>query len=95
MPAQIIRGEDFVGIVCTRRKPKPCKYCSKPAPFECDFPMKAIGVVYPDGKERLCDAPICEEHAEHVGANLDYCKVHHQTTIVPAQRPIFGSKPKR
>lgn len=96
MPAHIIRGRDFTAIACTReprrRRLPRCKYCTELAPFSCDFPMSALGVIYPDGQPRTCDAPICEAHRVHVGENLDYCIVHHQNAIVPNERPVFGAK---
>lgn len=59
-----------VGIACG---PKPrVKNCSSPGcpdkgPLLCDHPM---------GNGRTCDKPICHEHAQSIGRNLDLCPEH-------------------
>jgi hypothetical protein len=54
-------------IICTRERPRRCRYCGRSANLLCDFPL-------PGGK--TCDAPICPSCSFPIGPNADYCKVH-------------------
>lgn len=36
---------------------------------------------------RTCDAPMCDEHAAHLGANRDFCPLHKPKETQPA---LFG-----
>jgi hypothetical protein len=54
-------------------KPKKCAFCERPSTRLCDF------IVSPPQQvthKRTCDAPMCDEHAQRVGPNKDYCPRH-------------------
>lgn len=62
-------------IVCgPRRRPKKCGWCAKPSTKLCDF-LLPKGYV-PGGGIPTCDKPMCDDHADHRGPNLDYCPAH-------------------
>ena len=66
-------GNDIKVIACSRGKKglkvTHCKYCRRLADFLCDYPV---------GEGKTCDAPLCGEHAQAVGKNVDYCPKHFQ-----------------
>lgn len=62
-------------IICSRSlRGKRCKFCKKPATFECDGPK-------PRRKSKHCDAPMCGDCRTKIGDQelgddvdtIDYC----------------------
>jgi hypothetical protein len=68
-----------IGIACSRvRRPKRCGWCSAEGTLLCDGVTSTPGVT--------CDAPICREHAKHVGRDRDLCPdcvVKVKASIIP------------
>ena len=56
-------------IVCGRGKgsAKPCVVCGGMANLQCDHPRR------PKPSRARCNAWMCQEHAVHVGEDLDWC----------------------
>ena len=50
-------------------KPIHCKECGCHSEYLCDFPV---------GKDKTCDAKLCDDHAHEVAPNIHYCKSHHE-----------------
>lgn len=57
------------GFLCgSGPRPIKCRWCSNTHTKLCD---------YPAGRGKTCNAPLCEDHADHVeGKDLDYCPIH-------------------
>jgi hypothetical protein len=66
MPCEPFKVDDAVGIVCTRSRKRTCRWCTRRAHLLCDGAS-------PGRKSGTCDAPICPDHATHVGHNRDLC----------------------
>ena len=47
----------------------PCAECGDVPEFLCDYPV---------GKEKTCDRPLCEFHANEVAPDIHYCPSHFQ-----------------
>ncbi len=54
-----------IAIACTRGRRRTCAFCSAAAPLLCDGPPPA------GSKRKTCDAPMCRQHAKHVGVDRD------------------------
>jgi len=71
MPCAKLPWGDGSMIVCgSKVRPGPkcwVSHCPTPAIKDCDWPL-------PDGK--TCDRPICNDHADHVGEDKDWCPAH-------------------
>lgn len=83
MPCTVIPLADGYAIACSRgRQPrKRCKYCSKTAPYLCDFAT----VPGP-----TCDAPLCSDHRNRRPGGLDLCEDHRTAQLVQ-ERIGFGA----
>ena len=76
MPCYIRTQNGHTVIACARtshQKQAHCRYCGRPAPLLCDYPLPGGGT---------CDAPICHKCSVRVSSNTDYCTVHNQTSPV-------------
>lgn len=84
----VTRDGKVTGIVCSRgrRKAPKCRFCGKPARYECDGSTNVIehpGMPLPTRKvmqkrevfapDATCDAPICGACRTNVGPDTDYC----------------------
>lgn len=67
MTAPDLKAEGFTAIVCGMPRAKKCHYCTRQSEVLCDHPA---------GIGKTCDRPCCKTHAEHVGADRDYCITH-------------------
>lgn len=91
MPCEpIIVGGKMVGFACSRSrgkpKPPPCYKCGKPSTKLCDHRDCGTQDTGKDayGRSRsyqwasidTCDRPMCDECANHVGEDTDYCDEH-------------------
>jgi hypothetical protein len=66
---------------CTRGGTRYCTFCRNlPVAKLCD---------YATGKNKTCDAGMCEKCATSVGPDLDYCPRHKQQAP-PPQQHLFG-----
>lgn len=73
MPCKIIKNASgqTAMIVCSRSKRRePCRWCSRPYTKLCDFKLRGSKI------GQTCDAPMCNEHAHHIGHDLDLCPPH-------------------
>jgi len=74
MPCEVIKiPGGATAIVCSRGsrpRPVPCHYCGKPTTILCDF----TGPI----AKKTCDRPICENHRDKVGPDLDHCRLHRE-----------------
>ena len=66
MGSAIVRIGNAVGIICGPRI-RGCIVCGKPSTKACDYPRK------PKPSRALCNARMCDDHAVHVGPDLDWC----------------------
>lgn len=55
------------------KRPPACRWCGKQSTKLCDFVVSHPSQVT---HKRTCDAPMCDEHASHIGPNVDYCPDH-------------------
>lgn len=55
------------------KRPENCRWCNKPHTKLCDFVVSHPSQIT---HKRTCDAPMCDDHATHVGPDLDHCPVH-------------------
>lgn len=55
------------------KRPPACRWCGKRSTKLCDFVVSHPNQVT---HKRTCDAPMCDDHASHVGPNLDHCPDH-------------------
>jgi len=84
-----LRG-GFSVIVCSRggkpsvRIPN-CRWCEKRATKLCDWPEHAPLRLFTH--IGTCDAPMCSDHATHVGTDRDYCPLHTAQGKLPLQNP--------
>ena len=71
MPCNVVRGDGFTAIVCTRgRKSKPCVVCGRPHAKLCDYPLTG------EKQGKTCDRALCAQHTAHVPPDTDYCPTH-------------------
>ena len=56
-------------FMCGELELEKCKDCGCAADFLCDYPV---------GKDKTCDALLCEKHSHPIGPNLHYCKEHYE-----------------
>lgn len=101
MPCEpIIEKGKVTGWICSRSrgkpKPPPCYKCGKPSTKLCDF--RDCGAYH--GKDdygrkttsewasiNTCDRPMCDECANHVGEDIDYCDEHfNEFSMIKAER---------
>lgn len=96
MPCEpIIHNGKAVGFICSRTrgkpKPPPCYKCGKPSTKLCDFRDYGTRKWKDDyGRERTtewaaidtCDKPMCDECANHVGEDTDYCDEHYNQLAI-------------
>lgn len=75
MPCKPIKVTDgrIVGISCSRGKVPTCHVCGKPYTSLCDATKK-------DGKS--CGLPMCDEHRNSVGEDVDVCKFHNYPVYI-------------
>ncbi len=55
------------------KRPAKCLWCDRDSTRLCDFDISERGAFE---LQKTCDAPMCSEHAKHVGPNRDLCRVH-------------------
>jgi hypothetical protein len=69
MPCEWRRLADgtVVHIRTSASKAQACCACARRATLLCDGPPP------PGAKRKTCDAPLCPEHAVHVGPDRDLC----------------------
>lgn len=68
MPCATVRVGDAVAIVCSRSGgAHPCVVCGRIASKQCDYPRR------PRPSRARCNAHMCDDHAVHVGLDLDWC----------------------
>jgi hypothetical protein len=60
-------GEIMVGIMCSKGKPKLCRYCGRPSTSLCDYPIE---------HSKTCDIAMCNKCKTTIGANVDVCRSH-------------------
>jgi hypothetical protein len=63
-------GHGQFAFVCTRGQRHNCQFCSRYATKQCDFP------VLNNGREKTCDAWMCDRCAVSKGPNVDWCPPH-------------------
>lgn len=74
-------------IVCSSRRVPRCGFCttrSKPrSRFQCDWKV---------GKDKTCDAHLCDAHAREVDKNKHLCPVHqsaYASWLLSKQRTVY------
>ena len=73
MPCSIINTPTGKIFICGPNVEHiPCKECGFYSDYLCDYPV---------GKEKTCDAKLCNDHAYEVAPNLHYCKSHYNEWI--------------
>lgn len=72
-----------MGILCGgHRSRKRCSWCGRGyADKLCDFPV---------GRDKTCDAPICNRCATSVGEDRDYCPKHKDAKLPAVQGSLFA-----
>lgn len=74
MGCETLRFPDgTTAIVCgVKRKRVPCSICNRPGDKLCDGERgRTLG-----GKVITCDVPLCNQCAQHVEPDTDYCPKH-------------------
>jgi len=91
----IIKDGKVAGFMCTRSRNKAkvltCYKCGKPATKLCDFRDYGTEKWKDDyGRERTrewaaldtCHRPMCDECANHIGKDTDYCDEHNNQLAI-------------
>ena len=77
MPCYWTKLPDGTMVHLNMAKPRQqkCRWCGKPCTKLCDFVVSSPQQVT---HRRTCDAPMCDEHAQNVEPDRDYCPNHLQ-----------------